>query len=370
MAENVSYFDEKIEALPLLQKNSQALIDDNDKTVSPIIENTQPTLFDEESPYEIVAINVSNQDDPTLPCLTFRSCILGLLFTCILSFVNQFFALRTRPIVLGMIVAQLLAYPMGKALALLLPSRTFIMFNGRWKFSLNPGPFSIKEHCIISTMASTAAIPPRVMFTTQIVATIVACVVHVWTAIYLINTVPHICTSKNIQWTCPIVTTVYSESIIWGAVGLKKVFGFQSIYWPLLFGFLIGALLPVPVWYLRMKYPKVKWLQYVHLPVILVGTSRIPPAPAGEYSAWFIVGFLFNFVIRRYAHAWWERYAFIFSAAMSCGVVVSALTIFFALTNNNIYFPAWWGTGGITGDGCPLASANFSGIIPHYKPSL
>jgi hypothetical protein len=52
---------------------------------------------------------------------------------------------------------------------------------------------------------------------------------------------------------------------------------------------------------------------------------------------------------------------------MNCGIVVSALIIFFALTNNNVNFPTWWGTGGITGDGCPLASANFSGIIPDYK---
>jgi hypothetical protein len=42
--------------------------------------------------------------------------------------------------------------------------------------------------------------------------------------------------------------------------------------------------------------------------------------------------------------------------------------IYFTLENNNIYFPTWWGTGGITGDGCPLASANFSGDLPTYAP--
>jgi hypothetical protein len=55
---------------------------------------------------------------------------------------------------------------------------------------------------------------------------------------------------------------------------------------------------------------------------------------------------------------------------MNCGVVVRALIIFFALTNNNVNFPTWWGTGGITGDGCPLAVANFAGIILDYNPLI
>jgi hypothetical protein len=58
-------------------------------------------------------------------------------------------------------------------------------------------------------------IPPRIMFITQIVATVVACVVNLMTAMYLIDTIPNICTEKNIEWRCPISTTFYSASIIW-----------------------------------------------------------------------------------------------------------------------------------------------------------
>ncbi len=111
-----------------------------------------------DSPYPEVNINVSNQDDPTLPCLTFRSIFIGLLFTCIFSFVNQFFVFRTLPISLGMTIAQLLSYPMGRTMAAILPSRKFTIFNERWGFSLNPGPFSIKEHCVITTMANAGSV--------------------------------------------------------------------------------------------------------------------------------------------------------------------------------------------------------------------
>jgi len=112
----------------------------------------------EQSPYEEVAANVPNHDDPSMLCFTFRSFILGILFTCLLSFVNQFFYFRTSPLSIDMILIQLLAYPFGKLLATILPKRTFQPFGISYEFSLNPGPFTIKEHCIISTMANTASV--------------------------------------------------------------------------------------------------------------------------------------------------------------------------------------------------------------------
>jgi len=146
------------------------------------------------------------------------------------------------------------------------------------------------------------------------------------------------------------------------------MFGSSSIYYPLLFCFLIGTILPVPGWLLMKGFPQYKWLGYIHFPVLFAGLSQLPLAPAGEYPSWFAVGFFFNFILYRYAHSWWLRYAYLFSAAMSCGVAVCAILIYFTFENNNIYFPTWWGTGGITGDGCPLASANFSGDLPTYAP--
>lgn len=124
----------------------------------PLFKDEERSYFMEQSPYEEVASNVSNHDDPSMPCFTFRSLVLGLLFTCILSFVNQFFAFRTSPLSIGMIVTQLLAYPLGKLLEKILPTRIFSLPGKRCEFSFNPGPFTIKEHCIISTMSDTASV--------------------------------------------------------------------------------------------------------------------------------------------------------------------------------------------------------------------
>ncbi|KAF9944478.1 hypothetical protein BGZ70_004609, partial [Mortierella alpina] len=107
---------------------------------------------EDDSPIEEVRVIVSNVDDPSLPYNTFRMWFLGLLWTCIISFVNQFFYLRQTTISIGYSVVALLSLPMGHFMARVLPTRQFSLFG--WSFSLNPSPFSIKEHVLIGTMVA------------------------------------------------------------------------------------------------------------------------------------------------------------------------------------------------------------------------
>lgn len=52
------------------------------------------------------------------------------------------------------LVVQLIVLPMGRALEIILPKRKFNTFGFVW--SLNPGPFNIKEHVCITVMANIA----------------------------------------------------------------------------------------------------------------------------------------------------------------------------------------------------------------------
>lgn len=102
---------------------------------------------------EEVALVVPETDDPTLPVMTFRAWVLGIALCTILIFFNTFFIYRTQPLTISAILMQIMALPLGKFMAATLPKRTFTVF-GRWSFSLNPGPFNIKEHVIITVMAN------------------------------------------------------------------------------------------------------------------------------------------------------------------------------------------------------------------------
>ncbi|MCD7457465.1 oligopeptide transporter 4 [Datura stramonium] len=110
---------------------------------------------DDESPIEEVRLTVTNTDDPTLPVWTFRMWFLGLFSCCLLSFLNQFFSYRTEPLIITQITVQVATLPIGHFLATVLPTTKFRLpgFGSRL-FSLNPGPFNMKEHVLISIFAN------------------------------------------------------------------------------------------------------------------------------------------------------------------------------------------------------------------------
>ena len=110
---------------------------------------------DELSPIEQVRLTVPNTDDPTLPVWTFRMWTLGLLSCAILSFLNQFFSYRTEPLLVSQITVLVASLPIGRFMAATLPTTKFrIPGFGSRLFSLNPGPFNMKEHVLITIFAN------------------------------------------------------------------------------------------------------------------------------------------------------------------------------------------------------------------------
>eukprot|EP00262_Sarcandra_glabra_P001560 TRINITY_DN1169_c0_g1_i1.p1 TRINITY_DN1169_c0_g1~~TRINITY_DN1169_c0_g1_i1.p1 ORF type:complete len:740 (+),score=85.70 TRINITY_DN1169_c0_g1_i1:82-2301(+) len=110
---------------------------------------------DDNSPIEEVRLTVTTTDDPSLPVWTFRMWFLGMLSCALMSFLNQFFAYRTEPLIITQISVQVASLPAGQFLAFVLPMTKFRLpgFGSR-KFSLNPGPFNMKEHVLISIFAN------------------------------------------------------------------------------------------------------------------------------------------------------------------------------------------------------------------------
>jgi hypothetical protein len=114
----------------------------------------EAALITSNSPYAEVRAVVQNKDDPTSPCSTIRSWAIGLIFSLLLAFINQLFDIRQPAIRVMANVAQLLAYPLGKACDTWLPDWGFTLFGIR--HSLNPGPFTRKEHMLVTIMANVA----------------------------------------------------------------------------------------------------------------------------------------------------------------------------------------------------------------------
>ncbi len=118
----------------------------------------QAALITHNSPYAEVRAVVDNHDDPNIPVSTIRAWAMGIFFSFCISFINSFFDIRLPSITVIATVPQLLAYPLGKFLAHVLPDVGFTLFGVR--HSLNPGPFNKKEHMLITMMSNVAKSVP------------------------------------------------------------------------------------------------------------------------------------------------------------------------------------------------------------------
>ncbi len=108
-------------------------------------------LFTEDSPYEEVRAAVRNTDGGE-EANTVRAWVLGMIFVTIGSGLNMFLSLRSPAINFPAIVVLLVVYPFGRLWARLAPTRVFRTCGLRW--TLNTGPFTIKEHVVITLMAN------------------------------------------------------------------------------------------------------------------------------------------------------------------------------------------------------------------------
>jgi OPT family small oligopeptide transporter len=151
-------------------------------------------------------------------------------------------------------------------------------------------------------------VPPRPMFLAQVVATVIAGTTQLGVQAWMFTNISGMCTEHQPDgFSCPSTEVFGTASIIWGVIGPALQFSKGQIYYGLSFFFLIGAVAPVIPWLVSRKYPN-SFVKYINFPVIFNGTGLIPPASAINYVPWAIVGFIFQYVIRRRHFQWWVKY--------------------------------------------------------------
>ncbi|KAH8880709.1 OPT family small oligopeptide transporter [Thozetella sp. PMI_491] len=191
-------------------------------------------------------------------------------------------------------------------------------------------------------------IPPRTMFMAQVVATTFSCFIQIVVLNFALGNIKNVCTPQQAEhFTCPGGRVFFSASVIWGLIGPARIFSPGQIYSGLFFFFGVGAIVPVIFYFGAKKWPKSP-LKYLIAPVIFGGSGAIPPATPLNYLSWGIVGFFFQYFIRKRHFAWWSRLNFLTSSGLDLGLALSTLLIFFAFTLNNINPPSWWGNDIVT----------------------
>jgi OPT family small oligopeptide transporter len=96
-------------------------------------------------------------DDPTLPTITFRYFVLAALFVIPGAFLSQMSYFRTTKAPYSVFFVQIACHYAGHFLAKTLPAWNIRVPGTTWGFSLNPGPWSIKEHVLVTVTAASGA---------------------------------------------------------------------------------------------------------------------------------------------------------------------------------------------------------------------
>lgn len=213
-------------------------------------------------------------------------------------------------------------------------------------------------------------VAPREIFFVQVFSILVNSTMQILAKDYLRDHIQDLCDPNQPQrFTCPTVNIFYTASIIWGAIGVERSFGPKSPYHWLFYGLVVGAVLPLLTWYLSRK---LKWaaMRYISVPIVFVGMSLAPPASGINFTSAIVVGYFFQYWMRKHRLAWWSRYNFVLAGALDFGTIMSSIAIYFLLEmpKNGALELQWWGNSVYveTADvqGAPLLSAPETGFAP------
>ncbi|KAI7266467.1 OPT-domain-containing protein [Hortaea werneckii] len=212
-----------------------------------------------------------------------------------------------------------------------------------------------------------AKIPPRAMYRGQLISAVLTCFVAFGAVQFVDNNIEGICTpDQKAQFTCANGSQVYfAASVVWGAIGPKRIF--EQIYPAMKWAFLLGFLLALVWWAVKhfgvyvqdwfrnhlpgtvykplntLVFTPVSWLKFVHPSLLINGNLSWAPKNLTYFTNGLYLSFAFMFYLRRYKTAWFEKYNYVISAALTGGVAFSAIIIFFAVEYHAKSI-SWWGT--------------------------
>jgi OPT family small oligopeptide transporter len=211
-----------------------------------------------------------------------------------------------------------------------------------------------------------AKLPPRAMYRGQLFSAIITAFVCYGVVQFIDTSIVGICTPDQAQhFTCANGSGVYfSASVIWGAIGPKRIFG--QLYPALKYCFLLGFLLALVWWtvkrrgalireWLRARLPTaiftpinlviftpISWLKQVHPSLLINGMLFWAPLNLTYFTSGLYISFAFMYYLKRYKTAWWEKYNYVLSAALNGGLAFSAIIVFFAVQYKPVTVD-WWG---------------------------
>ncbi|KAG0348777.1 hypothetical protein BG005_011333 [Podila minutissima] len=217
-------------------------------------------------------------------------------------------------------------------------------------------------------------VPPRAMFAAQLWGASIGAVFNYIVMIIIIDNKREFLDGTRQDptglWTGASPQVYWGSGLIYGALGPAKMFGKDSQYHFIYWGFLIGAVLPIIQWGLSKKFPSVKW-SALNVTIIAGGMSAYPSGLVIGVVCGLAVCVIWQGWLFKYHKNWWSKYTFILSAALDTGAAFTGLFLFLFLQGGlhpklTFDMPSWFMNPiSPKGDNAPYLGVNRCGAFEH-----
>ncbi|ODQ82907.1 hypothetical protein BABINDRAFT_159399 [Babjeviella inositovora NRRL Y-12698] len=186
-------------------------------------------------------------------------------------------------------------------------------------------------------------LPPQAVFMSQIFGELIGVPVNYIALRWVLDTKREYLTGAKIdplhQWTGQALTSSNTMAIQYVLLGPDRLFK----HYPLLpYGFVLGAVAPMAIYYLHRKFPRARFDLY-NSTVFFLTMSKFYGNLSTGYLSQFIGGTVTMFYAFRYKHSLWKKYNYILAAAFDTGFNLAVLLIFLLFSLYPVDMPHWWG---------------------------
>ncbi len=168
-------------------------------------------------------------------------------------------------------------------------------------------------------------IPPRAVFFSQIFGSFIGVPINYAVMRWVINTKFDYLAGTQVdpthQWTGQELATSLTSGVQYVLLGPKRLFQIP-MFQPIPFGFLVGAVAPILIYGLHLRFPRAKFNLFITTIYFACIANFYGNISSGYFSS-LIGGFVVMFWAYRYRYEMWARWNYILAAAFDAGLNVS-----------------------------------------------
>ncbi|ORY32181.1 OPT oligopeptide transporter [Naematelia encephala] len=143
------------------------------------------------------------------------------------------------------------------------------------------------------------------------------------------------------QWTGQDFKSYNTAGVQYALVGPKRLFA-STVFKPVTYGFVAGAVAPLGIWLLHKRFPRLRFDLWNTTIFFASAATFYGNLSTGPFTS-ILIGTFTNFYLYRYRHAFWNKYAYICGAALDTGFNANLLFIFLFLGTTGAVMVNWWG---------------------------